>query len=70
MTEGGASNKRMKSFRPRIGGQKARAASTRRQLWVAMLATAGAAAAAPASCRPLLQLGRKRAARATRQENK
>ena len=45
MTEGGVSNKRMKSFRPRIGGEKARAASTRRQLWVAMLATAGVAAA-------------------------
>ena len=45
MTERRVSEKRIKSSHPRMGVQSGRAASTRRQLWVAMLATAGAAVA-------------------------
>jgi pilus assembly protein CpaC len=55
MTERRVSEKRMRSFPPRMGIQKARSASTRRQLWVAMLATAGAAAAGFGLLQPTTQ---------------
>ena len=45
MTEGGVLKKRIKSFRLRMWVRKGWPFSTRRQVWVAMLATAGAAAA-------------------------
>src|SRR5277367_505329 len=45
MTEGGVLKKRIKSFRPRMWVRKGRTAAPRRLVWVAMLATAGAAAA-------------------------
>ena len=45
MTERRVSEKPTRPFRPRIWVRKERAASTPRQLWVAVLAIAGAAAA-------------------------
>ena len=45
MTEGDVLKKRIKSFRLRMWIRKGRPFSTRRHVWVAMLATAGAAAA-------------------------
>ena len=45
MTERRVLATRIRSSLLRMGGQKARAASTRRQFWVTMLATASAAAA-------------------------
>ena len=45
MTERGMLRKRTKAFYPRLWGRKGRTAATRRLVWVAILATAGAAAA-------------------------
>lgn len=46
MTEFGTPKERTKPFHPRLWVRKRRTAATRRLVWVAMLATAGAAAAA------------------------
>ncbi|HZZ23749.1 MAG TPA: type II and III secretion system protein family protein [Roseiarcus sp.] len=45
MTEGGVSKKEGNSFRPRMRVREGLAASSQRRVWVAMLATVGAAAA-------------------------